>query len=100
MEYEPLFMEDISLTADSDLGDTSILMTSSDYKKRFLAEYWQLMIRRKKLNALIGEVYHDMMENKPVKYDCPVELLHMQADKMKELIDILRIRAKMEGIEL
>lgn len=89
-----------------ELKDTISLMTSSDYKERFIAEYWQLKIRYEKLkhfNNLIEAAYrtngHDPAVIAP-EHDCPYELLRDQQRVMGEYLHILEIRALIEDIKL
>lgn len=79
------------------LHDTVDMMTSTDYKERFKAEYWQTKIRYDKLHQMI------------VKYDakaldftlsCDIEWHRRQAKAMGEYLYILKVRALIEGIEL
>ena len=76
------------------LSDTVTLMTSSDYKARFKAEYYQTKIRYNKLHSTI------------VKYEAgtldflPIEILKAQAEHMGKYLFDLEVRAKMEGIDL
>ena len=97
-----------------DLRDTTDLMFSNDYKKRFVAEYWQTKIRYEKLkkfNTRI-EAANRAMEpdymgvrrsEKSVdmpKHDCPESMLRAQQAAMGEYLHILEMRAVIEGIEL
>ena len=82
-----------------ELKDTIELMTSDDYKKRFIAEYNQLLIRFRKLGNILDHYYDFLDEGQP-KFDCPFELLQMQFLTMSKLLDILKIRAIIEGIKL
>lgn len=76
------------------LSDTVTLMTSSDYKARFKAEYYQTKIRYEKLHSTI------------VKYEAgtldflPIELFKAQAEHMGKYLFDLEVRAKLEGIDL
>lgn len=90
-----------NLTKHSELKDTIELMTSNDYKDRFIAEYYQLLIRYDKLGNLIGLYYeYKLLRQEPPMFDCPIEILNMQYEAMEKLLDILVIRAKIENIEL
>lgn len=79
------------------LDDTIILMSSSDYKDRFKAEYWQTKIRYEKLHQMIIKYEADTLGFEP---DCSIELLINQASAMDEYLHILEIRAEIENIEL
>lgn len=89
-----------------ELKDTISLMTSSDYKERFIAEYWQLKIRYEKLkhfNNLIEAAHrtdgHDPVVIEP-EHDCPYELLREQQVVMEMYLHKLEIRALIEDIKL
>lgn len=79
------------------LKDTVPMMISDDYKERFVAEYAQLKIRYKKLYAVLEKYAADKLDFKPT---CPIEILYEQLDHMEAYLEILKIRAKYEGIEL
>ena len=79
------------------LADTIPYMNSSDYKDRFIGEYWQTKIRYDKL--------HDMT----VKYEagklnftssCPLDLLKEQKKYMGMYLNKLEVRAILEEIDL
>ena len=80
-----------------ELKDTVEMMVSDDYKKRFVAEYTQLKIRYNKLYAVLEKYAADKLDFKPT---CPIEILYEQLDHMEAYLNILKIRAKYEGIEL
>ena len=80
-----------------ELKDTVEMMGSDDYKERFVAEYAQLKIRYKKLYAVLEKYAADKLDFKPT---CPIEILYEQLDHMEAYLNILKIRAKYEGIEL
>ena len=80
-----------------ELKDTVEMMVSDDYKKRFVAEYTQLMIRYKKLYAVLEKYAADKLDFKPT---CPIEILYEQLDHMEAYLNVLETRAKYEGIEL
>ena len=79
------------------LKDTVEMMNSEDFKERFKAEYYQLSIR---LYSLIRMLYK--WENNTLDFDpkCSKETLENQVIFMKGYVDILLLRAKIEGIEL
>ena len=75
-----------------ELKDTIEMMTSSDYKERFKAEYYQLKLRYDKLALMItkwdeGPTYSYTLFSR--------QLYHMRM----YMID-LETRAKIEGIDL
>jgi hypothetical protein len=91
-----------------ELKETTKLMTSTDYKERFVAEYWQTKIRYEKLKAFntkieaAQRVRFSDIENKlkePI-HDCPADILVEQQHILGEYLHILEIRAVIEGIDL
>lgn len=80
-----------------DLNDTIIMMANADYKERFKAEYYQLKIRFEKLVAMMEKWHAGELEFTPA---CPKEVYRLQLKAMHDYLDILVIRAKLEGIEL
>lgn len=91
-----------------ELKETTKLMTSTDYKERFVAEYWQTKIRYEKLKAFntkieaAQRVRFSEVENKlkePI-HDCPADILTEQQHILGEYLHILEIRAVIEGIDL
>ena len=86
-----------------ELKETIDMMTSDDYSERFVGEYWQLKIRRDKLKHFCDRIIVSQMEGCRIeapKHDCPDELLLRQLRVMDQYIDILEMRAVVEGIEL
>ncbi len=79
------------------LVDTINLMTSADYKERFLAEYCQLAIRKEKLGQMLARYKAGALEFTPT---CSYELLHKQFVFMEAYMMALRERAAIEGISL
>jgi len=82
---------------DIELSDTIDLMSSDDYKERFIAEYLQTKIRYNNLHRMI------------VKYDAgtlnfeiktPILILKNQKSFMGQYLNQLEIRAEIEGITL
>lgn len=79
-----------------ELKDTITLMTSEDYKDRFIAEYQQTKIR------------YDRLHKKLVRYDAGtlpfepanISLLREQAAAMGRYLYLLEERAELEQIEL
>lgn len=88
------------LTRHLKLQETSELMFSEDRKERFIAEYYQLLYRFNRLGESIGLYYEARLADKPIKLDCPIELLEMQYNTMDKLLNILVIRAEIEDITL
>lgn len=79
------------------LKDTVQMMTSSDYKERFRAEYYQIVIRYKKLKAMLEKWDKGEINFTPI---CPRSTYNMQLTAMTDYIAVLEARAVMEGIEL
>ena len=78
-----------------ELKDTIEMMQSSDYQERFKAEFYQTKIRYNKLMQMI--VNWDSLDFAPV---CSRDIYFVQADIMRGYLDLMRLRAKSEGIEL
>lgn len=86
-----------------ELKNTIEYMISKDYKERFIAEYWQLKIRRDKLNNFIQriELAQDYCDGKDEPtHDCPLALLKDQLYYMDALLDIMDKRRMLEKINL
>lgn len=80
-----------------DLKETAAMMSSTDYKERFLAEYYQLETRYLKLKAMVDKWDAGTLEFTPT---CPRATYNFQLRAMKDYLDVLTIRAKMEGVEI
>ena len=80
-----------------DLKETAAMMSSTDYKERFLAEYYQLETRYLKLKAMVDKWDAGTLEFTPT---CPRATYNVQLRAMKDYLDVLTIRAKMEGVEI
>ena len=78
-----------------ELKETINLMTSADYKERFKAEYYQIKIRYEKLKNM-----YDNWDKLNFTPTCPREIYTYQIRAMKEYLDMLVIRAKIEGVDL
>ena len=85
-----------------ELKDTFDLMTSTNYKERFKAEYLQTKIRYEKLKNFCNKIEAaSLSENvKEPVHDCPLELLRKQQNLMGQYLGVLELRAVIEGIEL
>ena len=79
------------------LRDTVAGMVSDDYKERFKAEYQQVMIRKEKLQTMIGKWINGGLSFDPV---CQAEILLDQLAVMEKYLTILELRARIEEIEL
>ena len=80
-----------------DLDDTCKMMSSADYKERFIAEYKQTKIRYEKLHKMIVKYEAGTLDFTPT---CPIELLKEQASYMGKYLYILEVRAQLEGVNL
>jgi hypothetical protein len=79
------------------LRDTVEMMNSENYKERFKAEYWQNVIRYRKLKNMLERWDKNSLDFKPT---CPRSTYNMQIKAMTDYIAVLEARAVMEGIEL
>ena len=77
------------------LEDTIDLMTSADYKDRFIAEYYQLKIRYEKLDAMVKN-----WDNLSFEPTCSKETFNTQLEIMLDYLKILEVRAEIEDIKL
>lgn len=80
-----------------ELKETIEMMNSADYKERFKAEYMQLVIRYKKLAAMLEKWDKGELTFNPT---CPRSTYNLQIKAMTDYIAVLEARAVMEGIEL
>ena len=80
-----------------ELKDTVEMMNSSDYKERFKAEYQQVVIRYKKLKAMLDKWDNGELNFNPT---CPRSTYNMQVRAMTDYISVLEARAVMENVEL
>lgn len=78
-----------------ELEETIEDMLSSDYKRRFIAEYNQLKIRCDKLRKMV-----DNWDNLNFKPTCEKEIYELQLYFMLGYLGILNNRAEIEGIDL
>lgn len=81
----------------TNLKDTVALMNSSDYKERFIAEYWQTKIRYNKLHQMLVKYDAGKLDFTPT---CPIEVLKEQKQYMGMYLNKLEVRAVIEDIEL
>lgn len=79
------------------LKDTVEMMNSSDYKERFKGEFYQLKLRIDGLEAMLNKYENGTLEFTP---SCDIALLKTQIATMVAYENILKMRAKQEGIEL
>lgn len=80
-----------------ELKETVEGMLSLDYKERFRSEYAQVYIRHCKLNTMLFKHSQGTLEFTPA---CPISLLAAQNALMVSLLNILELRAEIEGIDL
>ena len=81
----------------NELRDTIVMMNSEDYKERFKAEYYQVVIRYQKLKSMLDKWDNDQLEFSPT---CPRSTYNMQIAAMTDYIAVLEARAVMESVEL
>ena len=81
----------------SDLKDTAEAMVSDDYKERFKAEYYQTVIRFKKLRMMLKKWDEGKLDFTP---SCCRGVYDFQIRAMADYITALKVRAQIEGIEL
>lgn len=79
------------------LADTIPYMNSSDYKDRFIGEYWQTKIRYDKLHDMTVRYEAGKLNFTPT---CPLDLLKEQKKYMGMYLNKLEIRAVLEDIDL
>lgn len=80
-----------------ELKETIELMNSADFKERFKAEYYQLIIRREKLEAMLEKYKSGPL---PFTPNCSYDLFFEQLIYMKQYQRILEERAKIENVDL
>ena len=80
-----------------ELKHTVDLMLSSDYKERFQAEYFQLLIRYQKLLAMCEKWDNGTLPFTPT---CSREIYDDQLSAMKKYLSILEARAEIEGVDI
>lgn len=82
---------------EATLNDTCEMMCSEDYKKRFRAEYMQVVIRYGKLKTMLDNWDRGDLNFTPT---CPRSTYNMQIRAMTDYIAVLEARAVMEGVDL
>ena len=82
---------------NEELAETARMMVSADYKERFIAEYIQIKNRYEGLKGMIEKWD---ASNLPFVPTCPRETYNFQLRAMKDYMDILVVRAKIEGVAL
>ena len=81
----------------NELKDTIEMMNSENYKERFKAEYYQVVIRYQKLKAMFDKWDNDQLEFTPT---CPRSIYNIQIAAMTDYIAVLEARAVMENVIL
>lgn len=71
--------------------------TTSDYKGRFIKEYWETYDRLNKLKEFIVQYETGKL---PSNIETPIKIFRHQAETMEEYLYILEVRAKLEHITL
>ena len=79
------------------LKETVPIMVSGDYKERFKAEFYQLLIRLDSLTSMLNKWENNTLDFDP---NSSKESLENQVIFMQGYIGILRLRAEIEGIDL
>ena len=79
------------------LEDTVDMMINSDYKERFKAEYYQLVIRYSGLKNMIKKWDNDTLPFTPT---CPRNIYDVQLKAMEDYLNVLEARATMEDVKL
>ena len=80
-----------------DLIDTVELMSSTDFKDRFKAEYLQTKLRYEKLHRMIVKYEAGTLEFEP---NSSLQMLKTQASAMGSYLYVLEVRAEAENIDL
>ena len=80
-----------------ELIDTVDLMTSDDYKDRFMAEYYQVKIRYQKLKSILDKYEEGTLDFEPC---CSISLLMIQREIMEDYLNVLQDRAITENISV
>ena len=81
------------------LSQTAELMSSEDYKERFIAEYAQIAIRTKRLSRVLKSI-EDKTDPDCFTPTCPIEKLAEQLCYMQNYLWVLEERAFIEDIDL
>lgn len=81
----------------NELLATAKQMFSADFRERFQAEYFQLKIRKEKLDKMLEGYKAGTL---PFHPKCSYELLKRQSDTMGDYLKILEERARIEDVPL
>lgn len=93
----------LEIEAVTNLEDTIALMTSTNFRDRLRAEYWQTKLRYenlKRLNDMIELSEYGVIEFAKDAFKTPKELFRAQQRAMGEYLHILELRAIAEKISL
>lgn len=77
--------------------DTIQLPTSTDYKERFVVEYFQLKERYTKLLEMLDKWDNNELNFVPT---CSKSIYQSQISAMKNYLNVLELRARIENINL
>ena len=80
-----------------ELEHTVEMMLSGDYKDRLKAEYWQALIRHRKLKDMLKRYDEGTLPFVPTT---PIELFRAQKGILAAYVHILRERARIEGVDI
>lgn len=92
-----IFEKSNNLVKNEILAYSALGMVSPDYKVRFVAEYRQAKNRYEGLAAMVENWDKGKLAFVPT---CPRATYNFQLRAMKDYVDILEVRAKIEGIIL
>lgn len=92
-----VFNKAYNLVGIRPLNDTALLMVSTDYKDRFIAEYIQLETRIKGLETMLNNWDKELLTFIP---SCPRSTYNLQLEYMKKYLAVLEARTKIEDIKL
>lgn len=91
------FEESNTPVGENLLMDTVPLMTSSDYKDRFRAEYHQLVYRFRRLIEMLDKWDKGQLDFVP---SCPHSTYNIQVRAMSDYLAALEARAMIENVQL
>lgn len=86
---------DVNASRDPELAISAGLMMSDDPKERLIAEYIQA---KRRYNEIMDATWRATIEEE--EQYVPIELCDMQSKVLEEYVGILKIRARIMGVEL
>ena len=86
-------LKEMGMTADMVIP----YITSEDWKRRFIGEYWMLRFRTEGLNDMMLKLAYDKLDFKP---NCDSSIFSSQLSTMERYLEILEKRAVIEDIDL